>query len=591
MFKDKTKKLYNLSFNFRLVYKVILVVGFIIVSVVAILNYFFLHKLAEPKIKQAKEVANTTSIIVSQLALSSFYNKGQIHVTTALNEIFKKINNRETNLLQISVILLPTGVYYASTNKEFQNKKAGQTLLRKIKQNKQPGTSVEKLNYEVKDRTIYVLQFLRNINVLQKGDERRMAVTQILFDYGKIINDTRESLLILGVVILLLSVVIIWIIFIPVTSAHKKLIEAMNQISGHNFDFTLHPKANDEIGLLFHTFNRMAAHLRDYLSNRQILPAKLSEDIRGEVKSISKEAMLRKTEITCLCARIPIIQKRIEKDTPDMIAEYISDFLEPFEKTVHLYGGQIIRIIGDKVYTLFEGINSVDNSIRAALKVNQKWQKLNHERKILGREICDYGIGLNSAQGLAGRLSKTLLGYTFFGKAASIAEYLCSCAQREEILISSSMMDQTNGEYQHSLSKDLKPITFSEEDVFFTLANLTENDDTVAFNQNIETGMEELGYQSKNKDGNSTQQGASTTGKIVPHFAEKSPNSSIPEMLEETLNATPLAPLTEAELNDDRQNQTFASNGAQGTERGKSSADKKESLWEKFESRVENAKG
>jgi len=517
------------AYSYRVVSKILLIVGFVIVGCIALLNFFFLDKIAGTDVRQIKEMARTTSVIVSDLALSSFYSRDKTQIIDALDNVLDEEQGHESGLLQVSVILFPSGVYYASTNKDFQNKKAGQTLLRKIEQNDQKQTVSELINYEVNSRTTTVLQFLRNIHVSMDGDEKRIATVQVLFDFNRVLKKARESLFIVGGLILLLCFGLVGVLFLPLSAVYRKLFEGMEEVTHGHFGFSLPVGTRDETGILFKTFNRMNQQLQDYFKNGQDSQVEQVVD-RDKDKQALSEHMLRKTEITCLCARIPGIQEVIESSVSSDIDEYISDFIEPFEKIVQEFGGQVVKVLGDKVYTLFEGINSLDNSIRMSLKINQVWQVDNHERKVLNRKQKNYGIGLHSTDGVAGSLSRISAGYTFIGEAASMSERLCSFARMEEILISSSMMDKASGAYQHQLVKNISVEDLIKAEQVISITLLPVDDATIG------SGLKGDSGSVSPVDGTAD----SALGKSKPSF-----ESSITDMLEETLITSPLDPLKE----------------------------------------------
>lgn len=549
------------AYSYRVVSKILLIVGFIIVGCIALMNFFFLDRIAATNVKQIKEMAGTTSVIVSDLALSSFYSRDKTQIINALDKVLSEEISHESGLLQISVILFPSGVYYASTNKEFQNKKAGQTLLKKIEANHRKQTVSELLNYEVNNRTTIVLQFLRNIHVSKDGEDRRIATVQVLFDYNRILKKSRETLFIVGGLILLLCFILVCIVYLPVSTVYRRLYEGMEEVGHSHFGFALPSGTGDETGILFKTFNRMNRHLHEYFKKGQDSQLELLKE-SDEGKPASGEHLLRKTEITCLCARIPGIQEVIEKNVSSAVDEYINEFIGSFEKAVQEYGGQVVKILGDKVYTLFEGINSLDNSVRMALKINQRWQITNHERKVLGRKQRNYGIGLHSTEGIAGSLSRVSAGYTFIGEAATIAERLCSYSQPEEILISSAMMDKTSGAYQHQVVKTISVESQVVNGEVLSITPLPVDDVGARSGLESRSGVE----------GAAGDDNLSTTSK--PSF-----ESSITDMLEETLITSPLDPLKGDNIPDLMQNDTFGESGITGEQFGDSS----QSLWEKFD--------
>lgn len=565
--KSKEDKLSILSF--KLVYKVMIVAAAVVGFFTAILYYFFIQNLSEPRIRQVQELANTTSVVVSELAVSSFYSRDKSRFLSALESSISEANNETGGFLQVSVILYPSGVYYASTNEDFMNKKVGQSLLKKLDQNQEMSTSVEKLNYEFNGRTIPVLHFLRNIILPQNGEEKKVAVTQILFDYEKILDKTRKTLLTVAGLFYVCLAVFVWLLYLPVTQAHKKLIQGFHQIGKHNFDHRLKTKDHGEIGTIFDSFNSMNNSLKSYFKDRQQtkIDSVISsiEDSGGGIK----EASLRKTDVTCLCARIPDIQTTIDRNSLEDAADSISQFLEPLELIVKEFGGQIIKILGDKIFIFFEGINSIDNSIRTALKINQKWQIVNHERMVLNKDKLRYGIGLHSEEGIAGTVGNAGLSYTIVGRAATIASYLCTCASSEQILASASLMDKASGSFQHQVVTELKAEELSENEQVIVITNLQFSSDEIYGSQFESKGMSTSEFvESSQSRLNNNMPGISSTNQF---------DTSIPDMLEETLSSAPLESVAPSDSNESEENQEKEeSNETIG------SKPKKQSLWDEF---------
>ena len=458
----------------------------------------------------------------------------------------------------------------------------GQRLWEKIESKTDAGITIEKLNYEIDNRTIPVIQFLRNVTTVDNKTETQVAVTQILFDYGKILKATRENLIQTGAIIFISTLIFIWLMYLPITKNHKKLINAFDQIGHKKFDHFLSSSNHGEIDIVFNGYNRMIVQLQGFFQEKQKSKIDSAFDSLEKPSSGSKEFSLRKTEITCLCARIPQIQDIIESNTPDSVSSSLTDFLEPLEKMVHEYGGQVVKILGDKVYTLFEGINSVDNSIRTSLKINQKWQIINHENKVLGRPERNYGIGLHSAEGIAGILGQLSMSYSFIGKSASLAEYLCSCAKKEEILISSSMMDKTSGAYQHQLITDLKPSDLAEMEEFLTITNLQTSNDAIfskTGKAEVKPDIDNIYTEKDEQLLTPTLAGTPSKNSGISGMGNSSFESSIPDMLEETLTSTPLESIkiTSPEKTEEEQ-------GDEGGTNLENKAEGNQSLWDKFDS-------
>ena len=510
----------NQGIKYHLLVKLILIVTIVFVGGIAVLDFFFIDQLAKFKLDQLYETGETTSIVTSELALSSMYSRKQQYISQPLSQLFEKSSIQNDFLLQISVILFPSGIYYASTNENFKNRNIHPSLLQKLNQHKGKTTHIEKINYKIENKTITVLQFLRNIIVNNDKEEIHVATTQVLYNYRLIIDKTRQTLFMFGGITLVGVVLILAAIYFPISRDHLKLIEALKQVKKKNFDYKLAIKSKDEIGTLFTEYNDMVESVRYMLLQRSNGKLNGQNGDHSDLPSEMPDLTLRKTELTCLCTRIPKIQQHIQVDDSGSIASFVKKHLEPIDNASQSHGGQIVKIIGDKVFVLFEGINSIDNAIRAALKCNQKWKTINHERKVLGKEFLEYGIGLHSEIGLVGGLATSLENFTIIGEAASIAEYLCTCSSREEVLISSSMMEKTNGSYQHQGIENLNRALLLDEEVFILTGGVIPESELT--DQNGE-GVSLAGM---NGDFENTH--------------ERSYDASIPDILEETLSTSPL---------------------------------------------------
>lgn len=529
------------TYNFRLAIKLVLVVIVIIISAVAILDFFFLPRLAESKTKRIESLGIGLSKMVSELALTSMTTRKQSIIGNSLEQLIPLNEKSNKDILQISVITHPDGKYYASTTKQFLNRKAHNTLLVKLSQNKKEATSVEIVNYKFENKTIPALQFLRNIYYDKKGVKHHLGTTQILYNYNAIIQDTRAKMLESSGIILLISVLVVWILILPISRGHNKLTIALGEAIQNNFNFRLTPKSKDEIAILYQHYNHLMDHIQLLFDEKQKSVIQNIKNGTGIKEYKSNESIIRKSEITCLCSRIPEVQKRVEDQKPGEVVEFIRNYLNTMEQTIKENGGQIIKIFGDKVYAVFEGVNSPDNAIRASLKLAKKWAQLNHENKVLGKEQLNYGIGVHSELGITGNFDLLFNNYSIVSNVAKIADYLCSCAPKEEILISSELLEKTMGSYQHQIARNISYSDIQEDEIFVLLPNQDFGDTSA--NIQISVHDEDLTNDVK------TDKIASTLGEqsVKP---ERTFDASLPDILEETLASSPLDPITEKSEDD-----------------------------------------
>ncbi|MCP4297036.1 MAG: hypothetical protein GY786_15640 [Proteobacteria bacterium] len=540
------------DFHIKLALKATLIICFIIIASMAICDLFFLESLSESGIKEIENIGMGSTLIVSELAKSSINNRNSKSLHQALQNTLKTVIEEEYGLLQISVFLFPSGRYYSSTAKEFNNRTVHPSLYNKIKSNRSKGVSVSRLTYKINNNNIPVLQFLQNIT---DKNQKRIAVTQILFDYSYLIDATRKQILLIGGMILLVSIVPIWILLVPISQAHKNVIEGMSQIREGNFNFRLVGNFADELDLLYQVFNRMAETLK--IGFKEVKEPEMPQVNQPITPDRVLDSSLRKVDITCLCARIPDIQEQIGKEKLSDVFEFIDDYLFTFQKIIEEHGGQQIRILGNKVYCLFEGVNAIDNSIRTALKGVQIWREINHERKILNQKQLDFGIGLHTAPSIVGVFRKTMGDYTVVGEIGNVAAILCSCAKTNTILISSSMIDQAGASFEHQPLVDV------------TIPKLLNK---------IEASV----LQNPPRDAQSVQ----TVKAQVLRNAHKGVESTIPNMLEETYQVSPLETVKSDDKFEEFINELpvldgFENQNSDGEEQ--KSENDKDSMWDQFD--------
>ncbi|PCI24684.1 MAG: hypothetical protein COB67_11440 [SAR324 cluster bacterium] len=498
------------SYNLKLALKATLIVSFFVVSTLVLINQFFLERFADIKIKQVQVIGKATARLVTGLALEDIRRGSPDSLKKTLEDINQEIIKSNHGLLQISVILRSNGTYYSSTNQAFHGKKVHPSLYKKIQKNKQWSTVVQKLQYKQKQQIVPVLQFLQNIPDPQNLKGPPVATTHILFDYSQVLNSTRWELLIIGALILLVALVAIWWLLIPVSLFHRALAQGLLQIGQNKSSVHLPERFSNDFGPLYRVFHHLN-HTLKAQSSRKALNA-VAELGDNKQPALTADTARRKIHATCLCARIPGIYGKIKSSVPDEVFRFVDEYLASFHKTIQEHGGQLVRVQGDKIFCLFEGVNAVDNAIRASLKSNHIWRDINHERMVLNQSILEFGIGLHTAPAVLGTFKKVLGEYSILGEAPDTAAYLCSNAGTEEILISLPMIEQAKGSFSSQPLISFNSKSIAEKLEIFVLQNLPRGREA---NQIPEEGKALAG-----------------TDNVEP--------ASIPNMLEETYEFSPL---------------------------------------------------
>jgi len=434
--------------------------------VVLVLYSFFLPQLAQGRLDQLLTQGKSQSVLVSQMALNAVYSRNQKELNQQLARYQVEVIKDADQFMQISVILYPSGFYYSSTTPAFVGQKSHSTLLTQLESTPLEAVSSSIMPYQINGQVKQVFQFLKAVNISKEDQLIRIATIQVLIGFEDILQETGELIFLHAAWITLCFLILVWLVNQPVSRCYKRLALGMSQVSAGHLDHEMPKASGDEAGQLYQAFNHMTKALKAHRSTS------LSRKSASEEHSRGNEISLRKANLTCLCARIPQMQDWINSEKPDHTAKLIQQYLGGLETVIAENGGQVIKILGNKVYTLFEGINGINNSLRAAVKLSKTWSEDNHQRKVLGQPQLHYGLGLHAASGLAGTLGVKSDSYTFIGEAASAAEYLCSCAGASEALATQSTLERASISLQQNPHDELRSSSLRVLEEVFSITEI-----------------------------------------------------------------------------------------------------------------------
>ena len=508
---------HDLFYNLKIVHKWMLITALMVGIIVTLLAFVFPERLAQERLEQMRQMGYSQTLLVADIALESLANRDVAMINRSLTHLEEEVISKEAGLFEISIILHPDGVFYASTNPGYVGQRAHESLLSKLSGSLESNIQFSKIHYRSQGKTLPTYQFMKDVVVESEGKTFKVATAQVLLGYGQIIQEVRNNVLIIGLWALVVSLGLVWVFSIPVSLALTKIREGMEAIGKKNFNYHFDPETNDEIGQVLHGFNRMNKSLNSLYQENQSLSAKALEQEPTNPANALDGATLRKADLTCLCARIPSLQSQIHVESPETIVSNIQAFMANFTRKVTNNGGQVVKVLGDKVYCLFEGMNGINNAITAAVQINQVWKELNHERRVLNKELYDYGMGLHSAEGIAGNVGHGAGSYTFVGDSAKYAAYLCSCSKPGEILITAGMLEKAQHSYKNYVIEEVRAKI------------LTSTDEIFCITESMPVGDEEA-LQQRSKAGAAAPKAKSTDLK----------ENGIPNMLEETLESSPL---------------------------------------------------
>lgn len=184
-------------------------------------------------------------------------------------------------------------------------------------------------------------------------------------------------------------------------------------------------------------------HLRTLLSRsvgtrvmEQLLARPNVDLLRGERK-----------ELTVLYADVRGSTDMAEHTEPELLVEFINDFLSQMTDVILRHDGTLDKFVGDMVMALFGApVGQTDHALRAvhvALEMQDMHQMIMKYWRDRGVDARPIGIGIATGDLTVGEMGgPQRTNYTVIGRSANLGSRICSAAQADQVLISQSTYDR-----------------------------------------------------------------------------------------------------------------------------------------------------
>jgi adenylate cyclase len=178
------------------------------------------------------------------------------------------------------------------------------------------------------------------------------------------------------------------------------------------------------------------AALRSSLS-RMLSPNLVERIVSGDLV-IEKGGVVKR--VTVLFADIRGFTSLTERlPPPDMVA-MMNEYFERVSNVVFAHDGTLDKYIGDAVMALWGAPLGTEHdelrAVRAGYEIQQTVHAFNRERLAAGQEQISVGVGIATAQVIAGYVGSTrTMSYTVFGRGVNLAARLCGVANPGEVLL------------------------------------------------------------------------------------------------------------------------------------------------------------
>jgi adenylate cyclase len=172
--------------------------------------------------------------------------------------------------------------------------------------------------------------------------------------------------------------------------------------------------------------------------SRMLSPNLVDRIVAGDL-AIEKGGALRR--VTVLFADIRGFTSLTERIPPTDMVDTMNDYFERVSAVIFRHDGTLDKYIGDAVMALWGAPLGTDDDeiqcVRAAHEIQAAVRDFNRDRAIAGLEQIAVGVGIATAQVIAGYVgSSQTMSYTVFGRGVNLASRLCSAAKGGEVLIS-----------------------------------------------------------------------------------------------------------------------------------------------------------
>jgi len=153
-------------------------------------------------------------------------------------------------------------------------------------------------------------------------------------------------------------------------------------------------------------------------------------------------------ELTVLFADIRGSTQLAENTEPEVLVEFVKDYLTQMTTVILKHEGTIDKFVGDEVMALFGApVPQEDHALRAVrvgLDMQAEYQTVRRRWQARGLAAPPIGIGIATGEMTAGEMgSPQRTNYTVIGRAVNLGSRICGVAGGGQVLISQRTYDLT----------------------------------------------------------------------------------------------------------------------------------------------------
>jgi adenylate cyclase len=252
----------------------------------------------------------------------------------------------------------------------------------------------------------------------------------------------RNNAVVVSAAMILLGIVGAFTLGTVLSRPISQLMEGTRAVADGNFAITLHVPSRDEIGALTHSFNEMAASLREKDAIKRAFTRYVAREVVTEILKDPDKIVLtgERRDVTVLFCDVRGFTSLSERLPPEEVVSLLNAFYTLMIDSTFKHDGTLDKFLGDGVMAVFGApIYHADHSLRAlrtALGMQAGIRELSTRRSAEGKPPLRIGIGVNAGTAVAGTVgTEARMEYTVIGDSVNLASRLESYAKPGQILI------------------------------------------------------------------------------------------------------------------------------------------------------------
>lgn len=197
-------------------------------------------------------------------------------------------------------------------------------------------------------------------------------------------------------------------------------------------------------------FERRERRLLRQVLGRSVGPRVMERLLKNPTVDVLKPERL---ELSVLFADIRGSTALAERTDPELLVEFIKEFLAVMTKVILEREGTIDKFVGDEVMALFGAplpqLDHARRAVNAGLAMQASYEELIRDWGQRGIQVPPIGVGIATGRMIAGEMGGAMrANYTVIGREANLGARICAIAKGGQVLISEGTFEHVKDEVE-----------------------------------------------------------------------------------------------------------------------------------------------